>query len=379
MSNCLDDPEQETPATPPSKPPPRKYTPPKHNIPVIPTPENDDTPPSPPTKPSPRRYTPPKHYIPVKAPLTPSPSTPTHPRFLSSIESNAMYADTTPTKVTAPTFPDRPESLDLSPELEDKVLTIILKTRESAERKDLDYLIGAIAREMVKIKQSSGIMPIYRCSGTKLCNRSIQMKCKDQSSLDFYRDLINKLPGYFLTHGGYFARGPGDPPQYKRYRAWIPGEMIDSVDYIPDFLSIESGGTLSSSNVKIVSHCPSSSNGHMVYFEVDDTAEEYIKCFASGIMCSTHKLKFAFVHENLNKAKTPIRLPKCPPSPSNQTWSCDNWRSPTPSPIQLKQLTPVTEGLGRSVQDVDPLSIDGYSFRPQGGYHTPTSSGPVKA
>lgn len=139
--------------------------------------------------------------------------------------------------------------------------------------------------------------------------------------------------------------------------------------------------------------------------------------YFTGIMCSTHKLKFAFVHENLNKAKTPIRLPKCPPSPSNQTWSCDNWRlfftlflgyiifkihsdfeqespratcrliqflrsdsrSPTPSPIQLKQLTPVTEGLGRSVQDVDPLSIDGYSFRPQGGYHTPTSSGPVKA
>lgn len=339
--------------------------------------QNDDTPATPPTKPVIRRYTPPKHYIPVRVPLTPTPSPPTHLRFPSQFEGNAMYADTTPTKVNPPTFFDRPESLDLSPEVEDKVLTIILKTRESAERKDLDYLIGAIAREMVKIKQSTGLMPAYRCSGTKLCNRSIQMKCKDQSSLDFYRELINKLPGYFLTHGGYFSRGPGDPPQFKRYRAWIPGEMIDSVDYIPDFLSIESGGILSSNNVKIVSHCPSSSNGHMVYFEVDDRAEEYIKSYAAGIMCSTHKLKFAFVHENLNKTKTPIRLPKCPPSPINlnQTWSCDNWRSPTPSPVQLKQLTPVTEG---ALQDVDPLSIDGYNFRPHGGYHTPTSSAPLE-
>jgi len=389
MSNCSDDPEQsdDTPATPPTKPAPRRYTPPKHYIPAtvrVPIPHN---------------------AVRVPLPPTPSPSPPTHLRFPSQFEGNAMYADTTPTKVTPPTsigfqIPQLPldrrgsleyrrgssESIDLSPDvIEDKVLTILLKTRESAERKDLDYLIGAIAREMVRIKHASGLMPKYRCSGTKLCNRSIQMKCKDQGSLDFYRELINKLPGYFLTHGGYFARGPGDPPQFKRYRAWIPGEMIDSVDYIPDFLSIETDGVLNSKNTKIVSHCPSSSNGHMVYFEVDDRAEEYIKTYASGIMCSTHKLKFAFVHENLNKTAKPIRLPKCPASPStnnyNQTSHCDNWRSPTPSPVQLKQLTPVTEGSAKLGQDVDPLSIGGYNFRPQSykpGGCTPNAS-PIEA
>ena len=44
---------------------------------------------------------------------------------------------------------------------------MLTNCREPAQRKDLDHLIGAIAREMVQIKSKTGFMPRYRCSGTK--------------------------------------------------------------------------------------------------------------------------------------------------------------------------------------------------------------------
>ena len=66
-------------------------------------------------------------------------------------------------------------------------------------------------------------------------------KFPDNESLKFYKKCIRNLDGPVESHGGYYVRGSGDPPPFRKYRAWIPGEMMDTVESIPDFLSIETG------------------------------------------------------------------------------------------------------------------------------------------
>ena len=63
----------------------------------------------------------------------------------------------------------------------DRLLEVSLKNRDAAQRRDLDHLIGVIAREMKKIKEYSGAMPRYRCSGTRFSGRNIHFKFPNNS------------------------------------------------------------------------------------------------------------------------------------------------------------------------------------------------------
>ena len=208
-------------------------------------------------------------------------------------------------------------------------LEVSLKSRDSAQRRDLDHLIGVIAREMKRIKEESGAMPRYRCSGTKFSGRTIQFRFSDNNSLEFYKKTIKRDTGPTEGHRGYYVRGAGDPPPFKKYRAWFPGEMMDCLDSVPDFLSIESNDKINESTIKIIGSSPSTSDGFMVYFEVTPRAETFISCFPSGIMCGAHKVKFCLVNDRTPRQSSSRTVtPKATPSPSS---SSDNWRITSPA------------------------------------------------
>ncbi|KAL5250200.1 hypothetical protein ACHWQZ_G016059 [Mnemiopsis leidyi] len=217
-------------------------------------------------------------------------------------------------------------------------LEVSLKSGVSAQRKDLDHLIGVIAREMKRIKEDSGVMPHYRCSGTKLSGRNIQFRFTDRDSLEFYKKTIKRDTGPTKEHRGYYVRGAGDPPPFKKYRAWFPGEMMDCLDTVPDFLALESKDIMNENTIKIIGSSPSTADGFMVYFEVTPIAETFISCFPSGVMCGAHKVKFCQVNERApRQASSKTVAPKATPSLSS---SSDNWRvtSPASDPGMSREL-----------------------------------------
>jgi len=204
-----------------------------------------------------------------------------------------------------------------------------LKSREPAQRRDLDHLIGLIAREMKKIKEESGAMPRYRCAGTRFSGRNIQFRFLDATSMEFYKRTIKNDAGPTESHGGFYVRGAGDPPPFKKYRAWFPGEMMDCLDSVPDFLAIESKDKINENTIKIIGSSPSTSDGFMVYFEVSAKAETYITCFPAGIMCGAHKVKFCLVNDRTQRTPSTRQTPqRTTPSPSS---SSDNWRCTSPA------------------------------------------------
>ena len=202
--------------------------------------------------------------------------------------------------------PDPLDALSTSPTADqDYTLEVSLKTREPPQRKDLDHLIGCITREIVRAKKDSGKLPSYRCTGTKFSGRTIVFRFTDTESLEFYRRIVTEAHPPTPEHGGFYVRGAGEPPPFRKYRAWIPGEMMDSLECVPELLALETEGRISDHTIKIIGHSPSNSNGFVVYFEVAAAAEECIKAHGSGgIMCGPHRMKFALVSTSPGR-KTP--------------------------------------------------------------------------
>ena len=210
----------------------------------------------------------------------------------------------------------------------DELLEVSLKSREAAQRRDLDHIIGVIAREMKKIKEDSGAMPRFRCSGTRFSGRNIQFKFQENTSLQFYKRTIQNDGGPTEDHSGFYVRGAGDPPPFRKYRAWFPGEMMDCLDSVPDFLAIESNEKINENTIKIIGSSPSTSDGFMVYFEVTSEAETYISCFPAGVMCGAHKVKFCLVNDRTQRSTSSRSVPpRSTPSPSSYS---DNWRCTSP-------------------------------------------------
>ena len=235
----------------------------------------------------------------------------------------------------------------------DRLLEVSLKNRDAAQRRDLDHLIGVIAREMKKIKEYSGAMPRYRCSGTRFSGRNIHFKFPNVNSMEFYKTTIKKDTGPTADHGGYYVRGAGDPPPFKKYRAWFPGEMMDCLDSVPDFLAIESNDRINENTIKIIGSSPSTSDGFMVYFEVTPKAETYISCFPAGMMCGAHKVKFCQVNDRSQRTNSSRQIPpRTTPSPSS---SSDNWRctSPASEPGLTSEMFSKQSSWGSSLRRVD--------------------------
>ena len=94
--------------------------------------------------------------------------------------------------------------------MDDFSLEVSLKSRETPQRKDLDHLIGCITREMVQVKRDSGVMPKFRCSGTKFSGRTIVFRFNDSDSLEFYRRVVTDAFPPSPDHGGFYVRGAGE-------------------------------------------------------------------------------------------------------------------------------------------------------------------------
>lgn len=100
------------------------------------------------------------------------------------------------------------------------MLEVSHNSREAAKRRDLDHIIGLVARELRQMKMETGSLPRYRCSGTRFIGRNIQMRFPDLESLEFYKGVVSGDPGPQGT-AGYYVRAADEPPPYRKYRTWV--------------------------------------------------------------------------------------------------------------------------------------------------------------
>lgn len=154
--------------------------------------------------------------------------------------------------------------------------------------------------------------------------------------MEFYRKTIKSDAGPSPEHGGYYVRGAGDPPPFKKYRAWIPAEMMDSLDMVPELLAMESNDRMNEESIKIIGSSPSTSSGFVVYFEVSPTAASYLASCSAGVMCGAHKLKFSLVNDTKSPRMTSSSgsTPRSSSSAGRTSPSSgvENWRTPSPEP-----------------------------------------------
>ena len=209
---------------------------------------------------------------------------------------------------------------------DDLSLSVLLKSKAAPSQGDINYIKGEIARRIVKERELSGQLPKIRCKRLKLSLRKITLRFHDKDSMMFYKSVISDFKP--ADQEGYTVSIENIKTPFKTYRSWIPEQMMDTVDDIPDFLSIETDDVLNKTTVKVLSISPSITGpGYIVYFDVDEHAHNYLSTVTSSVMCGAHSMRFNLVQDRGTRTQTPT---SAQPLRRHSSDGC-NWRQDSSS------------------------------------------------